>query len=34
MHDPQDKKEFGEILSAVMMLYSKDATAILLRLYW
>ena len=34
MHDPQDKKEFGEILSAVMMLYSKDATTILLRLYW
>lgn len=34
MHDPQDKKEFGENLSAVMMLYSKDATAILLRLYW
>lgn len=34
MHDPQDKKEFGEILNAVMVLYSKDATAILLRLYW
>ena len=34
MHDPQDKREFADIMDAVMLLYGKDATPSLLRLYW
>jgi len=34
MHDPQDKREFADIMEVVMLLYGKDATPALLRLYW
>lgn len=34
MNDPKDKKEFAEIVGTVMILYNKDATQLLLRLYW
>lgn len=34
MHDHQDKREFADIMDAVMLLYGKDATPSYLRLYW
>lgn len=34
MIDPTDKREFAGIMEAVMILYGKDSTPALLRLYW
>ena len=34
MVDPNDKREFASIMEAVMLLYGKDSTPSLLRLYW
>ena len=34
MVDPNDKREFANIMEAVMLLYGKDSTPSLLRLYW
>ncbi len=34
MIDPNDKREFASIMEAVMLLYGKDSTPSLLRLYW
>ena len=34
MIDPNDKREFAGIMEAVMLLYGKDSTPALLRLYW
>lgn len=34
MIDPDDKREFASIMEAVMLLYGKDSTPSLLRLYW
>ena len=34
MVDPDNKREFASIMEAVMLLYGKDSTPSLLRLYW
>lgn len=34
MIDPQDKKEFSEIMQATMAIYAKDVTKPVMQLYW